>query len=310
MPAPRLSWQLRFAERGAVQGAYEIQVFRPDVAGPRLLWDSGRVESDRSLDVAYGGPPLGPGERCLWRVRAWDAEGRPSAWSDEAIFETGLLSPADWTARWISPGWDDNPAASPPAPLLRREFRLAGPVRSARLYVTSLGLNLSEINGHPVGDQVLSPGWSEYDRRIEYQTYDVTGLLREGANAIGVTLGDGRYRGNLGTAGQRNVYGSRLALLAELKVVLADGSAVTLGTDASWRASTGPILASDIYNGETYDARRERDGGRRRATTNAAGRRCGSSRRRRPGSSPRSALRSAAARSSFPLRSSARPPAR
>ena len=172
----------------------------------------------------------------------------------------GLLKPGDWTARWIQAAGDEPAKASQPAPMLRGTFAAKGAVRSARAYVTSLGLYELEINGKRVGDQLFTPGWTSYHHRLQYQTYDVTGLLRPGENAIGATLGDGWYRGFLAWKDRRNVYGDRLALLCQLRIEYADGRVETVGTDGTWKSTTGPIRSSDIYNGETYDARLERPG--------------------------------------------------
>jgi alpha-L-rhamnosidase len=172
----------------------------------------------------------------------------------------GLLERGDWTARWITPDLTEDTTRSNPSPMLRREFTLPQGIASARLYVTSLGLNAIELNGQAVGDRLFRPGWTSYDKRLQYDAYDVTSLLRAGPNAIGATLGDGWYRGRLGFAGQRNTYGKHLGLLAQLVVRYAGGRTEVIGTNEQWKASTGPILMSDIYDGETYDARLEKPG--------------------------------------------------
>jgi alpha-L-rhamnosidase len=138
---------------------------------------------------------------------------------------------------------------------------LNGAVKSARLHITSLGLHEAEINGRVVGDHVFSPGWTVYDERLRYQTFDVTTMLKEGKNAVGAILGDGWFRGRIGFGGgQRNIYGKHLALLAQLEIQYADGSNERIVTDERWRAANGPILLSGIYEGETYDARLEHSG--------------------------------------------------
>ena len=247
---PRLSWRITSSERNTMQAAYQIQVARNNTG----IWDSGRVASDGSVFVVYGGPPLASRTAYTWRVRVWDAKGRVSPWSSSASWETGLLEPSDWTAVWIGP------APSPTAPLLRRAFRLSAQVASARVYATSLGLYELYLNGQRVGDRLFTPGWTSYNRRLQYQTYDVTPLLRAGDNAIGAVLGDGWYRGNLGFNGQRDVYGKRLALLLQLEIRYRDGRVERVVSDSQWKTSTGPIVASDIYGGETYDARLEKAG--------------------------------------------------
>jgi alpha-L-rhamnosidase len=188
------------------------------------------------------------------RVRVWGADGSVSDWTTPAVVEAGLLEAVDWTARMITPSAD-------PAPMLRRTFTLDGDVVSARLYATAHGLYQAEINGQRVGTDAFAPGWTSYQHRVRYQTYDVTSLLRAGDNVLGAWLADGWYRGRLTFAkGKRNVYGDTLGLLAQLEVVLADGRTVVIGTDGSWRSSTGPIRSADLYEGEHYDARLEQHG--------------------------------------------------
>ena len=257
---PRLSWQLRSPARGVVQSAYQVQVAADAkaLAAGRTLWDSGRVASDASVHVPYAGPALESGKRYHWRVRAWDGAGRASAWSAPAFWEMGLLRPEDWTARWIEPDLEEDRTKSAPVPLLRKAFEVRGPVRRARAYATSHGLYELELNGRRVGDQVLTPGWTSYKKRLQYQTYDVTTLLRPGQNAVGALLGDGWYRGYQAWEGKRNFYGDRLALLVQLRIEYADGRTEVVATDETWKAAPGPHLMSDLYMGETYDARRER----------------------------------------------------
>lgn len=250
---PRLSWKLTSAERNTVQAAYQIQVTQPEGL---LLWDSGRVTSDQSVFVAYGGPALESRTRYIWRVRVWDTKGRASAWSEPESWEMGLLQPSDWTAAWI--GTADTVAG--PSPLLRRAFKVAGPIVTARIYATSLGLYELYLNGQRVDDRLFTPGWTSYRRRLQYQTYDVTKLLRTGDNAIGAMLGDGWYRGQLGFSGGRAIYGKRLGLLLQLEIHYRDGRTERVGSDSQWKTTTGPILASDMYGGETYDARQEQSG--------------------------------------------------
>jgi alpha-L-rhamnosidase len=260
---PRLSWQLRSTERGARQTAYRVQVAgtEADLQGERLVWDTGRVESDASVHVAYAGPALESGKRYFWRVRIWDEQGEASPWSATAWWEMALLDPSDWEAVWIEPGLEEEGTVEQPSPYLRRDFEIDGPVASARLYATAHGLYAMHLNGAPVSDELFTPGWTSYHERLQYQTFDVTDHLRPGANALGAILGDGWYRGHMGFGGQSNQYGSQLALLAQLVVTYADGrSEVAVMTDDGWRSTTGPILMSDLYMGETYDARLELTG--------------------------------------------------
>ncbi|HEY0778569.1 MAG TPA: family 78 glycoside hydrolase catalytic domain, partial [Gemmatirosa sp.] len=260
-PSPRLSWTLAADRRGTMQRAYEIRVAEQvaDLAR-HPLWDSGKLPSDASTLRPYAGPALRSRHRYYWQVRAWDAHDAPSAWSTPAFWEMGLLAPADWSAQWITPNRPEDTTRSNPSPMLRSTFTLRGPVASARAYVTGLGLYDMELNGRRVGDRLFTPGWTDYAKRVQYQTYDVTALLRAGANAVGVTLGDGWYRGRLGFTKQRNTYGTRLALLAQIVVRYADGREQVIATGPGWKASTGPIRFSDIYDGERYDARLEQTG--------------------------------------------------
>jgi alpha-L-rhamnosidase len=256
VPQPRLSWKSTATTRGARQTAYQIIVTTSDAT----LWDSGKVASDASVHVPYGGPALHAGQRCTWRVRVWEERDAASEWSETAFWEMGLLDHTNWQADWITPDWDEDITTSQPVPMLRREFKADGDMVSARLYATSLGLYELSINGQRVGDGVLTPGWTSYDHRVQYQTYDVTAMIRVGDNAIGVMLGDGWFRSFLGFEGARNTYGTRLALLAQLHLTYADGRIEVIVTDAHWHATQSPITLSDIYMGEAYDARLEQSG--------------------------------------------------
>jgi alpha-L-rhamnosidase len=260
---PRLSWKITSGRRGTMQGGYQIRVARTERdlrAGARLVWDSARVASDQSVNHAYAGPPLVARQRYYWQVRAWDDAGVASSWSEPAWWEMGLLQPSDWQARWVEPDVPDNDPKPAPAPMLRREFALEGKVAQARLYVTSHGLYELHLNGQRVGDQVFTPGWTSYNKRLQYQTYDVTSLVKSGENALGALLGSGWYRGELAWESHRNLYGKHVGLLLQLEVTYANGKKDVVTTDDRWKAATGPILASEIYFGEIYDARLEQPG--------------------------------------------------
>jgi alpha-L-rhamnosidase len=426
---PRLGWQSVSSRRGEMQTAYQIIAADSEKAlqpGKADLWDSGKVVSDRSTQIAYGGKPLHSREHVWWRVRVWDRDGNPSGWSAPAAWEMGLLAPQDWQARWIghekpqeanaaedtrdirwiwfpegnprqegpkgsryfraefrvpdgktvkradlialadndysaaingkavgtgsgwaslnptdvtksiapgrnllsmraynesgpaglaallkitytdgtaqriasgstwktateaAPGWqtvafaDDSwksalvlttlgegpwgaPAAVSgepgPVPYLRKTFQATRPIRQARLYVTALGLYELYVNGQHVGSDLFRPGWTDFSKRVPYQTIDLTRQLKTGANALGLTLGDGWFSGYVGFGRQHNHYGTQNALLAQLEVEYADGTHQTVVTDGSWRASSeGPLRFSDMLMGEEYDATREMPG--------------------------------------------------
>ncbi len=250
---PRVSWTVATSSAGWKQAAYELEA--TDAAG-NVRGSTQEVQSQDSVLVAWPFAPLVSRERVAVRVRVRGADGSRSAWSAPAWAEAGLLDSSDWQARFVTPDWDEDTSRPQPSPHLRREFDVRSAVSRARLYVTALGVYDVQVNGTAAADHVLAPGWTSYHHRLRYQTLDVTSLLREGRNAVGVMLGDGWYRGRLGYGGgQRNVYGDRLALLAQLEIDYADGSTERVVTDGSWRVTTGPLLASDLYDGETYDAR-------------------------------------------------------
>jgi alpha-L-rhamnosidase len=260
---PRLGWTLESAENGQSQTACQILV----ASSPEALtaeradvWNSGRVASPESAHVVYGGPDLRSRTRYWWKVRVWDADGRASEWSRPAWFETGLLEASDWGARWIgAPADGDGPR---PAPLLRRSFTLAGEPTRARAYVCGLGYYELTINGKRVGDHVLDPGYTRFDKRAMYATHDVTSLLRKGENVVGVTLGRGWYGVTI-----PNVWNFHKApwhgeprLLFRLEAEDEAGRRTEVVSDEQWQTHDSPTLADAIYVGDTYDARREQPG--------------------------------------------------
>lgn len=425
---PRLSWVLESNERAQRQTAYQVWVASsPEKlkAGQPDLWDSGKLASDQSIQIVYGGRPLASRQRCVWQVRVWDQDGK-LAESNPAFWEMGLLQPADWQAQWIGyttnaptkPAFEGarwiwfpegNPASGAPkgerffrrviqipsgadikaatltitvddqftlyvngeeagkssgntdawkqkesfnvksrlrpgpnviavkalnngdaagllatmeldcgsgapisvasdkswkaanaatdrwtkadfddaswsaakeiaklgdgpwgnpfpgqtalgqAPHLRKTATLGKSVKQARLYASALGLYEFYVNGQRVGQDVFNPSWTDYNKRVQYHSYDITALLRSGENAFGIILGDGWYAGYVGLGGPHR-YGPQALALAQVEIEFADGSRQTLATDASWKAANGPLLQSDMLMGETYDARRELPG--------------------------------------------------
>jgi alpha-L-rhamnosidase len=257
---PRLSWRLEADVPMVKQLGYEIQASSsPTFGGP--LTDSGETRADAQVAVAAPGGPLRSREVRHYRVRVMTDLGA-SDWSEPLTLEAPLLSADDWHASAITLPDDLGRSRSAPSPLLRTEFALEQPPLRARLYVTSLGVHVVYLNGEPVGDGHLAPGWTTYRHRILADSFDVTAHLRPGRNAIGAILGDGWYRGRLGwmPGEDRCRYGSSIALLLQLEVELADGTKVKICSDETWRATTGEIRSADIYDGVTIDLREVRPG--------------------------------------------------
>ncbi|MRG48030.1 Bacterial alpha-L-rhamnosidase [Chitinophaga sp. SYP-B3965] len=248
---PQLSWILFSTDKNVLQSAYEIRVSE----GKRAVWKTGKVNSSQSVHIPYEGEVLLSGKKYSWQVRVWDDKGKVSEWSEVSTWEMGLLTASDWQAKWIEAKEVTDGKVSP-APMFKKGFTLAKPVKSARLYATAHGLYEAYLNGKRVGRDYFRPGWTS-KKRLQYQTYDVTALLQKGVNIVETTVGDGWYRGNLEFNNKRNTYGKEVALLFQLVVTYADGSTEQIISDGTWSSSfNGPILASDIYNGETYDARK------------------------------------------------------
>ncbi len=260
---PRLSWQLISDEDNIMQTAYEIRAagsIKNLSKKSKQLWLTGKVESDKSVNINYEGAALKSMERVYWQVRVWDNNKKASDWSEPAFWEMGILETASWTASWITmPNEKEYDGSSRPAQYYRNEFDAAKKIKSARIYATSLGLFELFLNGEKVGDQLFTPGWTSYNKRLQYQVYDVTSMIQKN-NAIGAIVGDGWYRGNIGFRGQHSYYGDKLALLIQIKIEYTDGSSETIVSNKNWKVSNGPILESDIYNGELYDSRLEMDG--------------------------------------------------
>lgn len=235
---PRFAWVLEHSERAQKQTAYQVLV----ATRPALLdqdqgdqWDSGKVASADSTQVAFSGKPLESGHTYYWKVRTWDKDGNPSPYSKPAQFEMGLLSPEDWTGEWIGGGNQ-----------LRTEFQLPDAVARARAYICGLGYYELRINGEKVGRNVLDPGFTTYDKRVLYSTYDVTRRLRHGPNAVGVMLGEG--------------WSKSRALLFQMDVELENGKRITITSTPEWKGHAGPIVSDSVYDGEIYDATMETPG--------------------------------------------------
>ena len=254
---PRFSWQLSNDQRNLLQSAYSVQVFEVGKK-PVSVWQSGKINSAQSVFVSYKGNSLQSNKKYNWLVQVWDNKGRNFT-SDTASFQMAFLQVSDWKAKWIEPGYIED-SVMRPSPLFRKEFNANKTIAAATAYITAHGLYEAQINGQRISDAFLTPGWTVYQKRLQYQVYDVTKMLTKGANAIGVTLGSGWYRGFIGFSKQNNFYGKDIALLLQLEITYSDGSTERIVTDESWKSSTGAIRSSEIYNGETIDAREEKKG--------------------------------------------------
>jgi len=259
-PQPRFSWIIKSNVRNIKQIAYELRVDTDSLKlkeGKSVRWTSQKVQSDASNQIVYEGPALQPGQPYYWTVRIWDNQNHITDWSPIASWETGLLKPASWKASWIEPAMAGDSMAGEPCTLVRKSFKLKKEIKKARLYITAHGLYQLEVNGEKPNDWLFTPGWTSYNKNLQYQTYDLTTNLKKGDNAIGVILGKGWYSGNLGWSAGSTLYGKQTAVIAQLEVEYTDGSTTRVVTDKTWKFNKSPILMSEIYHGETYDARLE-----------------------------------------------------
>lgn len=271
---PHLSWWLQLAEssaRGLRQTAYRILVsssraMLADDEGD--IWDTHQVTSPQTNQIEYRGSPLHSDTTYYWKVQVWDQDGRTSEWSDAGEWTTGLRDPGDWKAKWIAAEADGpigalvKGADAKPLPIFRHTFSLNGDVKKALARISGLGQYELRINGHPVNEDNLAPGWTDYRKRVFYDTFDVTNLLRAGENAIGILLGNGmynvsetpeRYQKFIGSMGQPK-------LIVQVSGTLEDGTNFNVVSDRSWKQIAGPVAFSSVYGGEDFDARQEPTG--------------------------------------------------
>ena len=262
---PRLSWIIESSVRGERQTAFQVVVAStPEklTANQGDLWDSGKVISDQTIQQEYAGKPLVTAMSCYWKVRVWDAKGIVSGWSAPSFWTMGMLNPGDWKARWI--GVKDTVSSKWARPrYLRKTFEVSQAVRRATVYASALGLYELRFNGKRVGDHLLTPEWTNYNKRIQYQTYDVTSMVRKGSNAIGAVLGNGWYSGGWQhwIDSLKAIYGKEPLLLVQLEIEYMDGSHRSCVSDDTWHGNAnGPLEFAGIYEGVTYDARKEFSG--------------------------------------------------
>ncbi|OPA76887.1 alpha-L-rhamnosidase [Paenibacillus selenitireducens] len=260
IPRPRLSWKIHAGTaRDESQTAYQVQVSAyKDFQ--TLWWDTDRVMSARSVHVEYEGPALSSRTRYYYRVRVWTEQKEVTEWSEAAYWETAFLYPKDYKAQWITASLGKEGQIEEPCAYVRKSIHLGTEIASARVYATARGLYRLYINGSPADAAVFAPGWTSYHHRLQYQTYDVTSLLASGENVLGVILGDGWYKGNLAFGGARNLYGQERGLWLQMHVTYQDGSEEIVVSDGTWTYNGGPLIRSEIYHGETYDARLEQTG--------------------------------------------------
>ncbi len=278
---PRLGWIVNSDKRGDRQTAYELLIAtsaRNLAENKGDLWATGKVSSDQSIQIVYSGKPISSLQFCFWKVRVWDKDGIPSKWSETAFWSMGMLQATNWKAKWI--GVEETLAPKPPRSehlafkpgdslkllatprYLRKDFLVEKHIKRAIVYATSLGVYELRMNGQRVGDQLLSPEWTNYAKRIQYQPYDVTSMLKSKRNTLAATLGNGWYCGLWQHWPlEVRMYGDEPLLLAQLEIEFADGSKQIVVTDNSWLGTVdGPIRFSGIYEGEYYDSRKEMPG--------------------------------------------------
>lgn len=276
---PRLSWQLSQPGPGTRQTAYQVMVATSESmlqAGTPDLWDSGKTDADRSIQIEYRGKPLATGMEVYWKVMVWDEKSSPSAWSPTARWEMGLLNEKDWRAQWIGAPESINTGKwKNPAPQFRKEVNLAKKIRKARAYISGLGYYELYINGKKIGDHVLSPNQTNYDIRksevwdesrvghmtttVLYETHDITAALSTGANAFGVILGNGWYL----LADRPNdplLWYNTPRMAAQFYIEYEDGTTELVTSDQSWKSAVSPIIYNGLHTGEIYDARMEQKG--------------------------------------------------
>ena len=259
---PLLSWRLQSSKknRGVKQVAYHIRSAHSEKdLNTNSLWDSGKIVSD-STSIVWGGPTFRSRERICWQVRIWDSDKTTSGWSDIASFEMGLLNAHDWDpAVWIE---NRNYATgSTSLPYFVKRFKISHAVSSVRLWIAGLGQFMATMNGQPVTNGILNPGYFDWNKTIEYSTYNVTTLLKDDENILGVALGKGIYRAEQPLDGRYYKFLTpphSMKLIAQLQVEYTNGNSQFIVSDSSWlTTTTGPLLESSWFGGEDYDARKE-----------------------------------------------------
>jgi len=248
--APRFSWIVEVQKRGGIQKAYQIKVYNE---ANRTVWDSGKIESSRSVNIAYGGEPLCSCSRYTWQAALWDDEGNESGYCKRESFETSFLSEKEWQAQWIR---GKN--------MFRKSFLVARKVVRSRVYISGLGYYVLYVNGKRIGDRVLDPAGSDFDKLVLYSSYDVDTEILQGDNTIGIILGNGRYSPYESTCEKNwhplKKYGPSPVLIFQQHIWYADGTMDIITSSTDWKTTASPIIFDDLYDGEIYDARKELPG--------------------------------------------------
>lgn len=270
---PHFSWKFTSTAKNQIQMTYEIIVADNPESVARLegnVWQTGKVNSGQSIHVVFDGSALKPFTKYYWRVRVYNGENQVSEWSQTAWFETAMLDPADWQAKWVgdgkeNPDKDEDYFRDDRMPLFRKEFSVSKTVVSARLYISGLGYYEAYINGKKIGDNVLGPGWTTYRKQVLYSVYDIAPLLSKGRNAAGVMLGNGwwnplpiKFFGRWDLREYQQT--GRPCVKAEIRIQYMDHSIEIIPTDGSWQVAPGPVVRNNVYIGEHYDARLEQPG--------------------------------------------------
>ncbi|MFW5961593.1 MAG: family 78 glycoside hydrolase catalytic domain [bacterium] len=254
---PRFTWKFSAEGKNNYQSAYQIIVSDAKELIEKSegnIWDTGKVISDQSVNIDFSGKSLESNKKYYWKVRIWNKEDEVSEYSRTAFFEMGLLKHEDWKADWIC---SQEPGQGP---LFRKEFKTDKDLKEAKVYVSGLGYYELQINGKKIGDEVLNPGQTDYNKTILYSATNVSDIINKGRNVIGVILGNGRFSPQKEGGHSSRKFNNRPVLILQLNLIYQDGSKEIICSDQSWKTTAGPIKANDIYDGETYDARLEKFG--------------------------------------------------
>lgn len=257
VPRPRLSWVVTSSDEGQRQSAYRILVASSAdllAANKGNLWDSGKVKSNVTLEIPYSGHDLRSSFQVFWKVQVWDARNDPSKWSSENRWTMGLLSPNDWHATWIGAGEQES---QPITMLLRKAFLAAKPVKRAIVFASGLGQYEMWLNGHRIGSDWLTPGWTQYAKTVLCDAYDVTSFIVKGRNAVAMHIGNGMYdmSGDKRGGQQPNSLGKKKAIF-QLELEFKDGTSQRVASDATWKWNPSPETYSGVFGGEDWDARK------------------------------------------------------